>query len=271
MMIYLNGDYIEEADAVISPFDHGFLYGVGLFETFPIHGEQPFLLTKHLDRLRASLKDLAINWAHTEESIREILDNLLRLNGLEDAYVRLNVSGGAAPVGLPAEGYASPTTIIFMKPLASQIPVPEKSGVILDTPRNTPEGPYRMKSHHFLNNILAKAEIGPKTEIEGIFLTQDGFLAEGIVSNLFFARDGILHTPDLGTGILNGITRQYLLKRANEAGIPCVEGFFTASDLLAADEAFVTNSIFGIASLKSVEGHAYHSREIAKRLIKFLP
>ncbi|MFE8698835.1 aminodeoxychorismate lyase [Cytobacillus sp. FJAT-53684] len=249
MFIYLNGDLVRKEDAVISPFDHGFLYGMGLFETIRVYNGHPFLLDDHLQRLNNSLEVLNIKTRYTRDEILEILHPLLKINELTDAYVRLNVSAGIGEIGLQTEPYVHPNLIIFAKPLPPAKGLQEKKSVILQLKRNTPEGFERLKSHHYLNNILAKREIGDHPECEGIFLTEDGYLAEGIVSNLFWIKDQKLYTPALETGILDGITRQFVMKLASKRGMRLEEGFFTLDEAKVADEVFVTNSIQEIVPL----------------------
>ncbi|WP_066175039.1 aminodeoxychorismate lyase [Bacillus marinisedimentorum] len=252
MHIYLNGDILPEKEAAISPLDHGYMYGLGLFETFPVYGRCPFLLDDHLKRLHDGLSELGIMLQWSREQIIENLNRLLAANGLENAYVRLNVSAGNGAVGLQTEPYRQPTRIIYMKPLDPTAGMPEKSAVFLKTKRNTPEGKSRLKSHHYMNNILAKQEIGGTPGIEGIFLTENGFLAEGIVSNLFWMKNGKLYTPAVETGILAGIMRKFVLALARQAGIPAAEGFYRKKELLESDEAFITNSIQGIVPLDKI-------------------
>ncbi|WP_088043560.1 aminodeoxychorismate lyase [Bacillus sp. EAC] len=242
MRIYFNGDYVNDFEVKISPYDHGFLYGLGVFETFRIYNGHPFLLFDHLERLRSSLDKLNIEWNVSNEEVQVILSNLVDLNELKDAYIRLNVSAGDGEIGLYTGIYSNPNTIIFVKPIHPSN-ILEKEGVILNTPRNSPEGKERLKSHHYLNNIIGKKEIGNSPKLEGIFLTKEGFLSEGIVSNLFFIKDDILFTPHIETGILNGITRQFVIKWAKINGILIEEGFYTENDLLESDEVFITNSI----------------------------
>lgn len=253
MLIYVNGQYVEANEARISPYDHGYLYGLGVFETFRIYNGHPFLLDDHYDRLVDALDTLQIKWAMTKDEVMLILQNLLVKNELEHAYVRFNVSAGIDEIGLQTEMYEEPSVIVFIKPLAAPGDVVEKEGVILKQVRNTPEGASRLKSHHYLNNILGKREIGNVANKEGIFLTETGYVAEGIVSNLFFVNDNILYTPSLETGILNGITRAFIIKVAEELGVEVKEGFFTKDELLSADEVFVTNSIQEIVPLNRIE------------------
>ncbi|WP_077620179.1 aminodeoxychorismate lyase [Bacillus sinesaloumensis] len=251
MYLYLNGEIIEEKQARISPFDHGFLYGMGLFETFRVYDGHPFLLDDHLVRLQDGLADLKIKKSLNRAQVLEIVKDLLLSNGLQQAYVRFNVSAGNGEVGLPSTDYENPSVIVFMKELPSIIV--EKQAIFLQTRRNTPEGEYRLKSHHFLNNIYAKREVGKNPSVEGIFLSADGFLAEGITSNLFWVVGEELFTPTLETGILNGVTRNFVIQIAKSIGLRVQEGYFLPEEILKSDEAFITNSIQEIVPLAKIE------------------
>lgn len=267
MYIYINGEMIRDKEAVISPYDHGFLYGLGVFETFPIYNGEPFLFHQHYERLKNALEELWIEWQYSPEELKEILRKLLTANERKDAYVRLNVSAGNGEIGLQVSPYTEANTIIFMKELPLRREVMAKRGVILKTKRNTPEGLHRLKSHHYLNNMIGKREVGADMGKEGIFLTKDGYVAEGVVSNLFFVKDNKVYTPSLETGILNGITRQFILSILEGLGIPYQEGLYTVEKLKDADEVFVTNSIQGIVPLSHVDDVVYEKREVTNRLL----
>jgi len=247
MFINLNGEIVKQEDAKISPFDHGYLYGVGLFETFRVYDGHPFLLDDHLFRLQQGLNDLQIDTDLDRTEITSMISSLLKVNKLTNAYLRFNISAGIGDIGLQVSDYLKPTVILFAKPIVTFSN--EKKAVILSIPRNTPEGYNRLKSHHFLNNLFAKREIGPDPEVEGIFLTKDGYLAEGITSNLFWIKDRIIYTPTLETGILNGVTRDFIMKVCNHLGLRVEEGLYTLSDLESCQEAFITNSIQEIVPL----------------------
>ncbi|WP_066065968.1 aminodeoxychorismate lyase [Neobacillus soli] len=255
MHIYLNGQFVEKGEARISPFDHGFLYGMGLFETLRIYDGHPFLLDDHLNRLNQGLDALNINHRFSREEMNKILQRLLEINHLTNAYIRINVSAGMGEVGLQVDPYNEPNIIIFPKPLPQAGELIEKEAVLLKLKRNTPEGVERLKSHHFMNNILAKREIGESPNQEGIFLTKDGYVAEGIVSNIFWKRDQTLYTPSLSTGILNGITRQFIIELAGKNVLNVQEGQYSFEHAHKADEMFVTNSIQEIVPIISFEGH----------------
>lgn len=252
MLIYVNGSFVDANEAKISPYDHGYLYGLGVFETLRVYNGHLFLFDDHYERLVTALSSLHICWNMQNEDVRGIIEELLVKNGLQHAYIRLNVSAGTGEIGLQTDDYEEPSVIVFVKPLHAPSEVVEKEGVILKQVRNTPEGAFRLKSHHYLNNILGKRELGNTTAKEGIFLTKEGYVAEGIVSNLFFVKDNILHTPSLQTGILNGITRMFVLKIAEASQLQVQVGFFMKEELLAADEVFVTNSIQEIVPLSNI-------------------
>jgi 4-amino-4-deoxychorismate lyase len=255
MYIYINGEFILETEAKISPFDHGFLYGLGVFETFRIYDGHPFLLDDHFQRLAVSLKELNIRFDLNKNELLAIIARLLKINELKDAYIRLNVSAGVAPIGLQTEAYTAPNLIVFIKPLNGPL-LRTKNAAFLTTVRNTPEGRERLKSHHYLNSIFGKREI-PDIDTEGIFLTAEGYVAEGVVSNIFWVKNGQVYTPSIKTGILNGITRQFIIALLKKNGIPCHQGYYFAEEVLEADEVFITNSIQEVVSISMVNGHRY--------------
>jgi 4-amino-4-deoxychorismate lyase len=252
MYHYLNGKIVKEEDMKISAFDHGYMYGLGVFETFRIYNNHPFLFDDHFERLEKSLAELCISWNETKESLLKSLSDLLYVNQLTDAYIRLNISAGVGAVGLQVEPYDAPTVIMYVKPLSREYVFQPKQGLFLNTKRNTPEGSYRLKSHHYLNNIIGKREIGGDPLKEGLFLTEDHHVAEGIVSNLFWVKEGIVYTPSLETGILNGITRQFVLMLLKSANIPFKIGLYSCEHLLSCDEAFMTNSIQEIVPFNGI-------------------
>jgi len=261
MFLYLNGQFVEKDKARISPFDHGFIYGMGVFETFRTYGGIPFLLNEHLDRLNAGLIEIGIHLRLERDRVLQIIQELSELNQLRDSYIRLNVSAGLGEIGLQTKPYIEPTVILFQKELPPMEPLREKEAVILNMRRNTPETKERLKSHHFLNNIAAKRELGPALNKEGIFLTEQGFLAEGVTSNLFWTKGGRLYTPAVDTGILNGITRQFILRMAQKLGIPAEEGLFRELELVEADEIFFTNSIQEVVPV-----HTYKDKRFPGKL-----
>ncbi|WP_100374405.1 aminodeoxychorismate lyase [Bacillus sp. FJAT-45037] len=253
MIMYVNGAFVTEKEAKVSAFDHGYMYGLGLFETFRVYHGHPFLLDDHFQRLQQGLKMLNIEWTMTKEDMHQVIVQLIQDNHLQkqDAYIRWNVSAGDEGIGLYTGVYRQPTTIAYIKPLPPKMST-EKRCVLLKTRRNAPETWPRLKSHHYLNNVIAKREIGTDPTVEGIFLTDDEYLAEGVVSNLFWVKEGVVYTPTVKTGILDGITRQLVIALLLREGFEVKEGFYRDENLLTADEAFMTNSIQEVVELTSI-------------------
>ncbi|MFF2094384.1 aminodeoxychorismate lyase [Paenibacillus sp. NPDC058174] len=260
MKIGFNGEVKNAEEAVISIYDHGFLYGMGLFETFRTYGGRPYMLERHLQRLAEGCEQLGIRYKADQEALQALIAGLLRENGLDEAYIRLTVTAGAGELGLQSGDYERPNELLLMKALPPVNKALYRSGKelrLLSTARNTPEGAVRLKSLHYMNNMIAKRELagsGAAANAEGLMLTADGKLAEGIVSNLFFAKDGKVYTPAIDTGILPGITRARVLELALEAGFEAEEGHYQLAELLAADEIWVTNSIQELVPITSVSG-----------------
>ncbi|SDJ90459.1 aminodeoxychorismate lyase [Paenibacillus naphthalenovorans] len=249
MIIDVNGECIEESQAVVSVYDHGFLYGLGLFETFRTYGGHPFLLEWHLERLASGCRELDIDYEPDLEAWSRRISRLLEVNQLPDAYFRLTVTAGMGALGLPSGTYEKPEEVLYVKPLPPVDPAVYHEGKalqLLRLRRNTPEGVVRLKSLHYMNNVLAKKEMKRypwAAGAEGLFLDTRGRLCEGIVSNIFFVRHGGLYTPAVETGLLPGITRRFVMAAAQREGIDVSEGLYDWADLLEADEVFVTNSV----------------------------
>ncbi|MHA6481506.1 aminotransferase class IV [Paenibacillus sp. strain BS8-2] len=297
MKVWLNGNVIDGGEAVISVYDHGFLYGLGLFETFRTYEGEPYLLQKHLNRLLAGCTELGIPFVMDAGELRERVQELLVANGLKDGYIRLTVSAGSGELGLPQGDYSRPTVLLLAKALPAVNEDALRRGKelrLLHTRRNSPEGAVRFKSLHYMNNIIAKREmLGlmpsaardlvsgeqdadhgdaagvnpsasrlPSPGAEGLMLSREDWLAEGIVSNLFFLRGGIVRTPAIETGILPGVTRARVLELAREAGYAVEEGLYSWEELLDAEEVWLTNSIQELVPVTKLTDWAGLNREI---------
>lgn len=259
MKIWINGSILPAEEAQISPFDHGYLYGMGVFETFRTYDGHPFLLGDHLDRLNDSLIEMGINYSLGEREAAGIVQKLQQANGGADGYYRLNVSAGIRDVGLFPEPYDHPTVMLIQKELPPRNNE-GKAGQWLSIPRNTPETKTRLKSHHYFNNVAARREV-TQGATEGIFLSAEGFVAEGVSSNIFWIKEDILYTPALSTGILPGVTRKMVLSLAEESGLRLTVGNFTKEAVLQAEEVFVTNSIQEIVPIHSIEDTRFSGTE----------
>ena len=252
MKCWMNGDYMEAEELRISPFDHGFLYGVGFFETFRTYQGQVLLFREHMNRLRAALHEYRITLPYTDEDILSIVRKLDELAGHEDGYFRLNISAGVHDIGLAPKDYPEPNVILFRKKLVSTIRGTEKAGQWLETSRNQPESSIRHKSHGYLNNVRGRLEMTSLKETEGLFLTPEGFVAEGVTSNIFWIKHNVLYTPAISTGIVPGITRSYVMGLALQAGLQVREVFHRKEEVECADEVFVTNAVQELVPLSAI-------------------
>lgn len=252
MYCWMNGEYLLADELRISPFDHGFLYGVGFFETFRTYEGHVFLFSKHMERLRSALDEYRISMPYTEKVLLAVIQKLNEDAGGTDGYFRLNVSAGVHDIGLAPTAYTEPNVIMFRKELAPMKRGAAKTGVWLTTPRNEPESTIRHKSHHFLNNVGGRLELPSLKELEGIFLTKEGYVAEGITSNVFWVKDHNLYTPSLKTGILPGTTRAFIMELAESIGMRVFEGFYSKEAVEEADEVFVTNAIQELVPLQRI-------------------
>lgn len=251
MWCWKDGEYIKDTELRISPFDHGFLYGIGFFETFRTYSGEPFLFEEHMARLQQALNEYHIVLPYSVEQLKDVIYKLTALSDGREGYFRLNISAGDEGLGLQANEYLNPTVILFRKELVAG--PKEKSATLLQTVRSMPEQKQRYKSHHYANNILARQELPSLKEQEGIFLNAEGFIAEGITSNVFWVKEGCVYTPSVRTGILNGITRQFVLQLAQQLKLVVVEGEFFKEAILEAEECFITTSIQEIIPINQLE------------------
>jgi len=253
MQCWINGNYVAAEDLRISPFDHGFLYGLGFFETFRTYNGKVLFWDAHMDRLQAALAQFRIHMPYTKQELLAVCEQLNAAAGGVDGYFRVNVSAGEHGIGLQPEEYTQPNVIVFRKELPDTPRGQEKTAQWLETKRNTPEGASRVKSHHYGNNVLGRFELPSLAVQEGFFLTAHGYVAEGVTSNIFWAKNDILYTPSLETGILPGITRAWVIEQAELLGIEVQEGLFTKKDLEQGCECFITNSVQELVPISRLE------------------
>ncbi|MEK4484062.1 aminodeoxychorismate lyase [Psychrobacillus sp. FSL H8-0484] len=249
MDAWKDGKLYHSNELTVSAYDHGFLYGLGFFETFRTYNGKVFLWDEHWNRLSRALADFRITMPYDREAILAAVEALTKSNDGEDGYFRLNISAGIHDIGLQPSSYEKPTVILFRKALPITPRGTEKSVVWLNTVRNSPESSMRHKSHHYANNVQARFEVASLATHEGFFLTANGFVAEGITSNIFWVKNGKLYTPSLETGILAGTTRDWVLKNS---AIDVEEGFYKKDELEAAEEVFITNAVQEIVPIKTL-------------------
>ena len=246
MWVYLNDKFVPQEEAVVSVFDHGFLYGDGVYETLRAYRGRVFHLVEHLARLERSASRIQLHLPVGREQLAGLVRESLKRNQLSDSYLRITVSRGAGEIGLDPALCKTPTLAIIAKPFQ---PYPESiyaqgvSVIVAKTRRNLPEAlPPQVKSLNFLNNILAKMEANAAGMHEALMLNHREEVTEGTTSNVFVVQKGRVRTPTVECGILEGITRGVVLQLASELGIPPEETRLSVDDLLRAEECFLTNT-----------------------------
>jgi branched-chain amino acid aminotransferase len=256
MLVYLNGRFVPKEKAMVSAFDHGFLYGDGIYETMRAYQGTIFLLSKHLSRLQRSAAAISLKLPLPIEKIDDALNRSVHINKLQDAYIRLHISRGPGEIGLDPALCSAPTMVIVAKPFHDYPVENYTRGVMVafvKTRRNHPLAiDPSIKSTNFLNNIQAKIEAIKAGAYEGIMLNWEGFVAEGTISNIGMVKKGILYTPHLKSGILKGVTRDLVLSLAKKKHIPVKETLLKPQDFLAADECFITNTTMEIMPVTTI-------------------
>ncbi len=244
--IFLNDKFVARDEAKISVFDHGFLYGDGVFETLRAYSGRLLQVERHIARLQQSCDLIGLPLSIPNLHWPELLAEILRRNELSHASLRITISRGEGEIGLDPSLCPQPTVVIMAKPVVQYSPEFHANGVTLAVAnvRRNPIAaqPPEIKSLSFLNNILAKHEAIHAGCFDALMLNMDGFLTECTTSNVFFFQQGQLFTPAVDCGILRGVTRDIVMLLATENGMSVVEGSFTLAQILAAEECFITNT-----------------------------
>jgi len=260
MKVYLNGDFVDRDQAKISVFDHGLLYGDGIFEGIRLYQRCVFKLEEHLERLEYSAKALRLELPWTREELAEAVCECCRVNGLVEGYIRLLVTRGEGTLGLSPLTCENPQLII----IADKIQLYPESFyseglkiITVPTRRVNPAAlPPMIKSLNYLNNILAKMEAQLVGFHEAIMLNDQGFVAECTGDNIFILHKGKLITPETNTGSLKGITREVTFQLAEELGVPAATGNLTRYDVWNADECFLTGTAAEIIPVVELDGRS---------------
>ncbi len=256
-MIYLNNKLVSRGRARISVFDHGFLYGDGIYETLRAYDGVVFMLDEHVERLFRSASLIGLGVPKSPEAIKKAVYKTMKANRVKEAIVRITVSRGAGPVGLDPALCPEPTFVIFAGQFKKYPRHYYQKGVsiaIADTRRNYRRAlDPRIKSLNFLNNVLAKIEAKKKGVYEAVMLNYRGYLAEGTVANIFFIKNNVLCTPSVQVGILDGITRRIILDAAKELHIETREGRFRPEDIHDAQEVFISNTTMEVMPVAGIE------------------
>jgi branched-chain amino acid aminotransferase group I len=256
-IIYLNGQLIPRSKAKLSPFDHGFLYGYGLYETMRAYNGHIFRLDRHLARLRRSAESLGLALRLAAFDLGAACTKTLDANKLKDARLRLTVSAGEGDMTPDPSTCSSPTVLVTAQNLVPLPPEKYESGfkAALSPLRRNSQSPLsQLKSTCHMENILARMAARAAGCDEAILLNEQGYLAEGSSTNIFLVSNGELITASLESGVLPGITREAVLEIARPSNIKTLERQVELKELIEADEAFVTNSILELMPLTWFEG-----------------
>ena len=258
-LIFLNDKIVKDTEGLLSTLDRGFLYGDGLFETLRAYEKKPFRLEDHVTRISNSAQYFNIPFRYTSQQIRQIIEQLLAANNLQDAYIRMTLSRGLGVNELISTGTGTPTFVIHAKPLAAYPASLYKTGVSLITShiRRSTTCPISChKTLNFLTNYLIKREASEKGAHDALILNTDNYIAECAVSNIFVVEKSAVITPSLKANVLPGITRKIVLELCKENGIHASEELFGVERILGANEVFITNSLMEIMPVSKIDGHA---------------
>lgn len=272
MKIYLNHSIVPESEARVSVTDRGFLYGDGVFETMRAYGGEIFKLSLHIQRLMRSASLVGLDIGRDQAGIIAAIDETLAANELEDALIRVTVSRGTGPRGIDPTLDYTPTFVVMawpFKPYARELFDKGVRLIIPNTRRMPPSAlDPAIKSCNFLNNIMAKGEASRAGAFDALMLNSSGHLAECTISNIFFVQGGVVMTPSLECGILEGITRSHIIGLAKGLGMQVQEGEYTPKDIYGANEVFLSNTSMEVMPVSRVDSAEYEVGEVAGALLR---
>ncbi|TWT32096.1 Branched-chain-amino-acid aminotransferase [Blastopirellula retiformator] len=255
--IFINGKYYSKEEAVVSVFDHGLLYGDGVFEGLRVYEGKVFRMEQHLKRLYDSAKAILLEIPLPIEAMTDAVLETVEKNGLANCYIRLLITRGAGTLGLGPERTSNPQVIIIVDKISLYPEEHYRNGleiVTASTIRNHPGAlSPRIKSLNYLNNIMAKCEASKAGCLEALMLNHKGEVSECTADNIFIVKNGVLMTPPTDAGILEGVTREAVLELAVEAGIPTQEKTLTRHDVYVADECFMTGTAAEVIAVVRID------------------
>jgi len=275
LKIWLDGQLVDKADAKISIYDHGLLYGDGVFEGIRVYNGKIFECEAHIERLYASAKAIRLEIPLSRDEFRGAMEETFKANGFTDCYIRAVVTRGVGDLGIDPKKSHKPSVFIIADLIALYPKEMYEKGIAVITSsyiRNHPNAcSPRIKSLNYLNNILAKIEANDAGVPEAVMLNHEGNVSECTADNIFIVRGGTVLTPGTSDGILEGITRKVMIELCRKMGIPCFEAKLQRHDLYVADEMFVTGSGAEVVPVTMIDKRAIGSGgvgPITKRLIE---
>jgi branched-chain amino acid aminotransferase len=258
LKVYIGGKLYDKEDAKISVYDHGFLYGDGVFEGIRSYGGKVFKLREHLDRLYEGARHIKLEIPLSKEAFAKAIQDTLQVNGIKDGYIRAVVTRGAGYLGLDPRKTSDPQIVIITDTISLYPAELYENGLeiaTVSTIRNHPNALNpRIKSLNYLNNILAKIEGALAGCPEALMLNHKGEIAECSGDNIFLVKRGLLRTPSIDAGILEGITRNAVIDLARAAGIEVQEIALTRHDVYSADECFLTGTAAEVIPVVKCDG-----------------
>jgi len=256
--VYIGGKLYDKSEAKVSVFDHGLLYGDGVFEGIRAYSGRVFRIKKHVDRLYASAVAIHLQIPMTREAMADAITDTLAYNKLTNAYIRVVVTRGAGSLGLDPRRTSDPQVIIITDAISLYPEELYEHGLKIITAATIRSHPNtvnpRVKSLNYLNNILAKMEGANAGCLEALMLNHKGDVAECTGDNIFVVRNGEIHTPSIDSGILEGITREAAIELAREAGIKVIERTMDRYDVYTADECFLTGTAAEVIPVVECDG-----------------
>ncbi|KKO51874.1 branched-chain-amino-acid transaminase [Paenibacillus sp. DMB20] len=272
--IYLDGEFVTKENAKVSVFDHGFLYGDGIFEGIRVYNGNIFKCNEHLDRLYDSAKsiDLVIPLAYDE--MLEAMAETIRRNDMRNGYIRLIVSRGPGNLGLDPRRCPQPTVLIIVEQLAIYSEEAYLNGlraVSVAQRRNLPDALNpKIKSLNYLNNVLVKIQSNFAGVDEAIMMNAQGYVTEGSGDNIFIVKNGVITTPPCYLGALEGITRQAIIELCGKLEIPLKEEPFSMHDVYIADEVFFTGTAAEVIAAREIDGRIIGSGQAGPITLQLL-
>ncbi|MGQ9537972.1 MAG: branched-chain-amino-acid transaminase [Candidatus Bathycorpusculaceae bacterium] len=256
LLVYIDGEYYPKSQAKISVYDHGLLYGDGVFEGIRAYNGLVFKLKEHIDRLYRSAHAIMLQIPVTKEEMIKIVLETLRKNQLKDAYIRLVVTRGVGDLGLDPRKCPKPTVIVITDTIALHRGEAKEKGVtaMLSWVKRDPVDAttHEIKSLNYLNSILAKIEANINGVDEAICLDKNGYICEGVAENIFIVKNGRIYTPPSYTGALPGITAAAVIELAKQLGYEIIEKNITPYELFTADEVFFTGTAAEIVPVREI-------------------
>lgn len=266
MKVWLDGEIVDDARAKVSVFDHGLLYGDGIFEGMRAYGGVAFAFDRHLRRLTVGARALHLELPGGVDGIRRAVLRTVEADGGGDRYVRLIVTRGEGPLGLDPSRCPRTRVYCIVDSIALFSDEKRRAGLSLVTSSLRRPGPDvldpRVKTLNYLNNVLAKQEAVRQGADDALMLNAQGRVAEASVANLFVVRDGVLLTPPTTDGCLEGVTRATVMELARAMEIPCAERTLGRMDLFGAEEAFLTGTGAGIVRIAGLDGERIGPDEV---------